>query len=249
MNREVWIDLTDATLQTPSLHTKTPFVAVVDDDPDILELITTNLAKNGMKTRGFPDGEAFYRSLRSDTPDLVVLDLMLPDSDGIEICRYLRREGRFSKTAIIMVTARADEIDKVLGLEMGADDYLTKPFSPKELVARVRAVLRRTQAPREEGTRTTKLGGILTIDAGKHEVIVGDSRADVTAVEFRILQFLATKPGWVFSRESILDHLWGNDKAVTDRSVDVHVRHLREKLGPAATMIRNVRGVGYKLEP
>jgi DNA-binding response OmpR family regulator len=237
----------EASFQSPLVHAPTPLIAVVDDDQDILDLVTLHLVKAGMKVRAFMDAESFYRFLGQDVPDLVILDLMLPDSDGIEICRFLRKENRFSALPVIMLTARADEVDRVLGLEMGADDYVTKPFSPKELVARVRAVVRRTRSG-ERKTDVIRVGGVLTIDPLKHEVTVADGRVDLTAVEFRILQLLASKPGWVFSRETVLDHLWGHDKAVSDRTVDVHVRHLREKLGSAANLIKNVRGVGYKVE-
>jgi DNA-binding response OmpR family regulator len=224
-----------------------PLIAVVDDDPDILELVSVHLKKAGMKVRAFPDAGPFYSFLHQDTPDLVILDLMLPDADGIDICKSLRQEERSSAVPIIMLTARADELDRVLGLEIGADDYITKPFSPKELVARVKAVLRRSR-PRERKMEKVEIGGVLTIDLQRHEVVAGGAKVELTAVEFRILQFLASKKGWVFSRDTILDSLWGHDKIVSDRTVDVHVRHLREKLGPAAPLIKNVRGVGYKLE-
>lgn len=225
---------------------RVPLIAVVDDDPDILELVSLHVKKAGMRVRAFPDVEPFYRFLQQGTPDLVILDLMLPDADGMEVCKTLRREERFSAVPVIMLTARSDEVDRVLGLEMGADDYITKPFSPKELVARVKAVLRRSRP--EQKPERVEVGGLLTIDLQRHEVVAGGRRVDLTAVEFRILQFLASKRGWVFSRDSILDNLWGHDKVVTDRTVDVHIRHLREKLGPAAPLLKSVRGVGYKLE-
>lgn len=231
----------------PIPHARAPLIAVVDDDPDILELVSVHLKKTGMKVREFPDAEAFYRFLHQDVPDLVLLDLMLPDADGIEICRFLRKDEKYDSVPVIMLTARADEVDRVLGLEMGADDYVTKPFSPKELIARVKAVLRRTR-PREQRSQRVELGELLTIDLQRHEVTVGGKKAEVTPVEFRILQLLASKTGWVFSRERILDFLWGHDKIVSDRTIDVHVRHLREKLGPASHLIKNVRGIGYKLE-
>ncbi len=226
---------------------RAPLIAIVDDDPDILELVSVHLKKTGMKVRLFTGLDAFHHFLHEDTPDLIILDLMLPDADGIEVCKSLRQERRFSTVPVIMVTARADEVDRVLGLEIGADDYITKPFSPKELVARVKAVLRRSR-PREHGAQRIEIGGLLSIDLQKHEVHAGGEKVELTAVEFRILQFLVSKQGWVFSRDSILDYLWGHEKVVSDRTVDVHVRHLREKLGPAAPMVKNVRGVGYKLE-
>ncbi len=239
--------MAETDFRSPVPVARVPLVAVVDDDRDILELVSVHLLKSGMKVRGFLDAESFYRFLHQDMPDLVVLDLMLPDSDGIEICRFLRKEDPFTAVPVIMLTARADEVDKVLGLEIGADDYITKPFSPKEFVARIRAVLRRAQAGQVK-TEVVRIGGLLKIDPGRHEVIVGGARLDMTAVEFRILQILASRPGWVFSRESILDQLWGHDRIVSDRTIDVHVRHLREKLASAAHLIKNVRGVGYKLE-
>ncbi len=228
-------------------NSRAPLIAIVDDDPDILELVTVHLKRTGMKVRSFADVEPFYRFLQQDKPDLIILDLMLPGADGLEVCKSLRKEEKFSSVPVIMLTARADEVDRVLGLEIGADDYIIKPFSPKELVARVKAVLRRSQPPWQK-LQKVEIGGLLTLDFQRHEVAVGGMKVDVTAVEFRILQFLASRTGWVFSRDSILDHLWGHEKIVSDRTVDVHVRHLREKLGDASSLLKNVRGVGYKLE-
>jgi len=222
-------------------------IAVLDDEPDILELVSVHLQKNRFRVREFLDAESFYTFLRADLPDLIILDLMLPDADGFEVCKYLRKTDRTAFVPIIMLTARVTETDKVLGLELGADDYVTKPFSPGELVARVKAVLRRGEARREEGDRLD-IGGVLSLDLKRHEVTVRGKRVDLTSTEFRMLQLLASKKGWVFSREKILDHLWGNEKNVVDRTVDVHIKHLREKLGPAAKLIKNIRGVGYKLE-
>jgi DNA-binding response OmpR family regulator len=236
----------DLSIPSP-IALETPFVAVLDDDPDILELVSTHLKKAGMKVRQFADVESFYNFLSQEIPDLLVLDLMLPGTDGLEVCKRLRKEKRFSLLPIIMLTAKADEIDRVLGLEVGADDYMTKPFSPKELIARVRAVLRRSRQESRETGRVA-VSDALLLDTRRHQVTVNGQPVELTAVEFRILQYLATKPGWVFSRESILDFLWGHEKIVTDRTIDVHIRHLREKLGEAAHVIRNVRGVGYKLE-
>ena len=222
-------------------------IAVVDDEPDILALLSVHLKKNRFRVREFPDAESFYRFLHSEVPDLVILDLMLPDADGFEVCKYLRKTDKLAAVPIIMLTARVGETDKVLGLELGADDYVTKPFSPGELVARVKAVLRRMeQKPFEE--EKIEIGNVLSLDLQKYEVSVEGRKVDLTSTEFRILQLLASKKGWVFSREKILDYLWGNEKTVIDRTVDVHIKHLREKLGPVAKMIKNIRGVGYKLE-
>lgn len=231
----------------PTPSRPAPLVAIVDDDRDILELVSVHVKRAGMKAREFADAEGFYAFLRQETPDIVILDLMLPDADGIEICKFLRQNERFSTLPVIMLTARADEVDRVLGLEIGADDYITKPFSPKELVSRVKAVLRRSR-PAEQPTQRIAIGEVLAIDLQRHEVTVEARRVELTAVEFRILQLLASRQGWVFSRDSILDFLWGHDKTVSDRTVDVHIRHLREKLGPASVLIKNVRGTGYKLD-
>lgn len=221
-------------------------ISVVDDEEDILNLVAVNLKKAGFRTREFPAVDSFYRFLKSDIPDLIILDLMLPDTDGYEVCKYLKKEDSLKNIPIIMLTARAEESERILGLELGADDYVTKPFSPRELVARVKAVLRR-HTPEDE-TKRISIGDTLTIDLEKYEVEVAGKRVDLTSTEFRILQLLVSKKGWVFSREKILQHLWGDDKMVLDRTVDVHIKHLREKLGVAAKFIRNMRGIGYKLE-
>jgi DNA-binding response OmpR family regulator len=226
-------------------------VAIVDDEADLRELLRTSLAREGFRVREHARGAAFLASLAGELPDAVVLDVMLPDIDGMEVCRRLRREPRGATLPVIMLTARAAEGDRVLGLELGADDYVTKPFSPKELAARVRAVLRRSRrgppsaAP---GAAPVVVAGI-AIDRDAHTVTVAGRRVEATAAEFRLLDLLASRPGQVMTRERILDGLWGDDKNVTDRSVDVHIRHLREKLGAEGTRIVNVRGVGYKLEP
>ncbi|MGZ5514333.1 MAG: winged helix-turn-helix domain-containing protein, partial [Candidatus Aminicenantales bacterium] len=176
---------------------------------------------------------------------LILLDLMLPGTDGLEVCRHIRRSPDLAAVPVIMLTARGDESDKVVGLELGADDYVTKPFSVKELIARVHAVLRRPAA----GAAGPRIAvGTLVIDLDKHEVTVSGTRIELTATEFKILTLLVSRKGRVFSRDQILDHLWGSEKAVIDRTVDVHIRNLREKLGSAASLIKNIRGTGYKLE-
>jgi DNA-binding response OmpR family regulator len=221
-------------------------VAVVDDEPDIVELVSLNLQRAGYEVLGFGDAKAFFKSMEKRLPDIVLLDLMLPDMDGLEICKSLRHEARWSSIPVIMLTARSTETDKVLGLELGADDYVTKPFSPRELVARVKAVLRRKSG--EADTQQLKIGSLLVIDSDRYEVRVQGKKIELTPTEFRILRFLVSNRGRVFARDQILDHLWGHEKAVIDRTVDVHVRNLREKLGKAASLIKNVRGVGYKIE-
>jgi DNA-binding response OmpR family regulator len=220
-------------------------IAVVDDEPDILELVSIHLKKANFTVETFQEAEPFFKFLNKTTPDLLVLDLMLPDSDGMDICRYMKKKEQFSSIPIIMLTAKTDETDKILGLEMGADDYVTKPFSPKELVARVKAVLRRKERIEEE---KIEIGKILEILPKKFEIRVEGKKIDLTTTEFRILKILATRAGWVFSREQLLDELWGHDKVVIDRTIDVHIKHLREKLGSAANLIKNVRGLGYKIE-
>jgi two-component system phosphate regulon response regulator PhoB/two-component system alkaline phosphatase synthesis response regulator PhoP len=221
-------------------------IAVVDDEPDIVELVSLHLEKAGFKVRGFGDAEALFNFLGEQRPDLIILDLMLPDADGIEICKKLKMNKESAPLPIIMLTARGDETDKVLGLELGADDYVTKPFSPKELVARVKAVLRRKE--QREPPKKIAIGTMVVLDPDRHEVTVEGNQVPLTATEFRVLQLLSSRQGWVFSREQILDYLWGHEKIVLHRTVDVHIRNLREKLGKAADLIKNVRGVGYKLE-
>lgn len=220
-------------------------IAVVDDEPDILELLRLNLGRAGFRVESFPDGTGFLRFVRRERPDLVVLDLMLPDVDGLEICRLLRRNEATAAIPVIMLTAKGEEGDKVLGLELGADDYVAKPFSVKELVARVHAVLRRPG--RSEASGTIAVGKVV-MDLEKHEVTVGGRPVELTATEFKILQLLGSRRGRVFSRDQILDYLWGREKSVVDRTVDVHVRNLREKLGEAAGVVKSIRGVGYKVE-
>ena len=222
-----------------------PVIAALDDEADILELLRVNLQKAGYRFEGFQEAEDLYRYLAREKPSLILLDLMLPDTDGLEVCRQIRKSDELAQVPIIMLTARGDESDKVVGLELGADDYMTKPFSVKELVARIHAVLRRPGGG--EAARRIAVG-TLVIDLDKFEVTAEGLKIDLTATEFKILQLLASRKGRVFSRDQILDFLWGNEKAVVDRTVDVHIRNLREKLGAAASLIKNIRGVGYKLE-
>ncbi|RKY63793.1 MAG: hypothetical protein DRQ08_08925 [Candidatus Latescibacterota bacterium] len=220
-------------------------IAIVDDEPDILELISYHLKKERFEVREFRDGEGLLSFIETMLPDLVILDLMLPGMDGLEVCRVLRGNSRTSSVPIIMLTAKGSEADKVVGLELGADDYVVKPFSPRELVARVKAVLRRAKV--EEKGESLVIGD-LAIDTNKFEVRFKGRRIDLTPTEFRILAILAERPGWVFTRNQLLDELWQEDKVVLDRTIDVHIRHLREKLGEGGRLIKTVRGIGYKLE-
>jgi two-component system phosphate regulon response regulator PhoB/two-component system alkaline phosphatase synthesis response regulator PhoP len=222
-----------------------PVIAALDDEADILELLKVSLEKAGYRFEGFQEADGLFRFLARERPALLLLDLMLPETDGLEVCRQVRRNEALAGLPVIMLTAKGDEADKVVGLELGADDYVTKPFSVKELVARIHAVLRRPSGG--EASRRLVLGP-LVIDGDKFEVAVAGEKVELTATEFKILQLLASKPGRVFTRDRILDHLWGDEKAVVDRTVDVHIRNLREKLGPAAALVKNIRGVGYKVE-
>ncbi|HDP24637.1 MAG TPA: response regulator transcription factor [Deltaproteobacteria bacterium] len=220
-------------------------IAVIDDEPDILSLVSLHLKRSSFSVETFPDAHSFLAFLQRKTPDLIILDLMLPDENGFEVCRRLKSDANLSSIPIIMLTAKTQEEDTVTGLEIGADDYMTKPFSPRELVARVKALLRRT-APSAQGTITLRNG--LVIDPESFQVRLNENTIELTLVEFRILHLLASKQNKVFTREVILDHLWGNEKAVLDRTVDVHIKNVRDKLGPAGDCIKNVRGVGYKVE-
>lgn len=221
-------------------------IAVIDDEPDILELVSIHLKKANFRVRGFMEAEPFYQFLAKEIPDLVILDLMLPDIDGLQICKYLRGNDRFSSIPIIILTAKTEEIDKIVGLELGADDYVTKPFSPRELVARSRAVLRRP-ARVDAATQRIVVSDIV-IDVDRHEVRVKGKTIDLTPSEFKILHLLAMRQGRIQTRDQILNFLWGDEKFVIDRTVDVHIRHLREKLGEASYIIKNVRGAGYRID-
>ena len=220
-------------------------IAVVDDEPDILELISIQLDKNGFKPVTFNDAHELFKFLENEIPDLLILDLMLPDMDGFEVCKYLRARNEYTNLPIIMLTARSEETDKILGLEIGADDYITKPFSPRELIARIKAVLRRGRTI--DDTFIT-INDDFKINFQKFEVIFHDKIIDLTTTEFKIIRMLAEHKGWVFSREQILDNLGLNEKGVIDRTIDVHIKNLREKLGSGGKYIKNIRGIGYKLE-
>jgi len=222
-------------------------IAILDDEPDILNLVSINLEKNGFETAKFELADELNKFLERKIPDLIILDLMLPDADGFDVCKDLKKDERFASIPIIMLTAKGDETDRILGLEFGADDYVVKPFSPRELVARVKAVLRRGKM-KEEAKKIIEIGKTLRIDLQKYEVYLNDRKLNLTSTEFKIIKLLATRKGWVYSRNQILDHLWGNDKIVVDRTIDVHIRNLRTKLGPAGKYIKNIRSVGYKIE-
>jgi len=225
-----------------------PVLFAVDDEADILELIAIHARKAGFHVKTFGRAEPLLKRLAEEIPDLIVLDLMLPDLDGLEVCKRLKKDERTADIPILILTAKGEETDVVLGLELGADDYMVKPFSPKELVARVRAILRRPKGAAAATAPKWCVGELLEIDEREHAVRVGDRKVEVTATEFAILKVLARNPGWVFSRDQLLDKVWGGDKAALDRTIDVHVKNLRDKLGKAGSLIKSVRGVGYKIE-
>lgn len=220
-------------------------IAIVDDEEDIAELISHNLIKEGFDVKVFNDGEVFLSALDKFYPDLVVLDILLPGVNGLEICRYLKSNYRFSNIPIIILSVKDSETDKVVGLELGADDYLTKPFSPRELIARIKAVLRRANV-RGEKAGLLKAGPLI-VDLEKMEVYLEGEKLDLTPVEFRLLSIFIQNPGRVFSREDLLERFWGG-KFVVDRTVDVHISSLRKKLRDFGNFIKSIRGVGYKFE-
>ncbi len=222
-------------------------ILVVEDEDDIRELLRYNLAKEGYQVTGTASGEEALKSVKTSFPDLILLDLMLPGIDGLEVCRVLKGEARSRHIPIIMLTAKGEEADIVAGLELGADDYVTKPFSPRVLLARVRAVLRRRRVETPAETAPLKIHE-LVIHPGRHEVLVGGRPLDLTATEFRLLHLLARRPGWVFTRAQIVNEIRGEDYPVTERAVDVQVVGLRKKLGPCGGYLETVRGIGYRFK-
>jgi two-component system, OmpR family, alkaline phosphatase synthesis response regulator PhoP len=227
-------------------------VLVVEDEEDIRELVSYNLLKEGYQVAGAGSGEDALSAVEAKTPDLILLDIMLPGLDGLKVCRKLKDDPAFAAIPIIMLTAKGEETDIIAGLNMGADDYVTKPFSPKVLLARVQAVLRRAEAERddsqeEEDSELVEIRD-LKIHTGRHEVFVGGKPVELTATEFKLLHFLAQQPGWVFTRQQILDGVHGDDYAITNRAVDVQIVGLRRKLGAVGSYIETVRGVGYRFK-
>lgn len=221
-------------------------ILIVDDEEDVLELVRYNLDKNGYKVETAVSGEQALRKANSKRPDLIVLDLMLPGIDGMEVCKLLKNDPKTGHIPIIMLTAKGEEADIVTGLELGADDYVTKPFSPKVLVARVRRILHRAVAHNTEKT-TIKIHD-LTINPARHEVLIKNKPVELTFTEFNILRTLAKRPGLVFTRYQIVDAIHGSDYPVTDRAVDVQIVSLRKKLGSCGEYIETVRGVGYRFK-
>ncbi|MHC5198863.1 MAG: response regulator [Planctomycetota bacterium] len=221
-------------------------ILIVDDEEDVLELVRYNLEKNGYTVETAATGEEALKKVRFKKPDLMVLDLMLPGVDGLNVCKQLKSDPRTEQLPIIMLTAKGEEADIVTGLELGADDYVTKPFSPKVLVARIRRRLHQTSVSNTEAAPVNIYE--LTIDPSRRQVLIDDTPVDLTYTEFNILHTLARRPGMVFTRYQIVDAIHGNDYLVTDRAVDVQMVGLRKKLGSCGTYIETVRGVGYRFK-
>ncbi len=222
-------------------------VLVVDDEEDLLELIRYNLSKEGYQVDSVTTGEEALEHARRDLPDIMILDLLLPSVDGLEVCRRLKADDRTKGIPILMLTAKSEEADVVIGLEFGADDYMTKPFSPRVLLARVRAVLRRTAEEPLDESSVLRIHDLM-IDPGRHEITLADLPLKLTYTEFALLHFLARRPGWAFTRGQIVDAVKGDDYPVTERSVDVQVAGLRKKMGQRGDYIQTVRGVGYRFK-
>jgi len=222
-------------------------ILVVDDEEDILELVRYNLAKEGYQVKCVTSGEDALKAASEETPDVVLLDLMLPGVHGLDVCRNLKSNESTMNIPIVMLTAKGEDADIVAGLELGADDYVTKPFSPRVLLARIRVVLRRKLETQPSEVSILKIHDFI-INPGRHEALVKGRPVVLTATEFGILHFLARRPGWVFSRDQIISSVKGQDYAVTDRSVDVQIVGLRKKLGQAGSFIETVRGVGYRFK-
>ena len=222
-------------------------ILVIDDEEDILELIKYNLIKEGYKVECVISGEEAIAKAKSELPDLIVLDLMLPGVDGLDICKQLKSNSNLAHIPIIMLTAKSEDSDIVIGLELGADDYITKPFSPRVLIARIKVLLRRGKKNNFKATDNITVHDLI-INLSRHQVFVRDKSINLTATEFEILRFLARKPGWVFTRNQIIDAVRGEDYAITERSIDVQIVGLRKKIGTECNYIETVRGVGYRFK-
>jgi phosphate regulon transcriptional regulator PhoB len=225
-------------------------IVIIEDERDIVELVRYNFRKEGFEIECFFRGREGLEYLRRNPADLVLLDILLPDEDGFEICKRLRADERMKSLPVIFLTAKSEEMDRVLGLEIGADDYVVKPFSPRELVARVKAVLRRQERVAEK--REVVESGALRLDTRTQEVTVRGKLVELSALEFKLLYFLASHPRHVFDRDRLLDEVWGRDRFVTPRTVDVHIRRLREKIEDLPNrphFLQTVRGSGYRFSP
>ncbi|MEK6591437.1 MAG: response regulator transcription factor [Nitrospinota bacterium] len=221
-------------------------ILIVDDEADILTLLEYNLKKAGFKVISAKDGPEALELTKKERPDLIILDIMLPSMEGTEICKVIKKDEVTSHIPVIMLTAKGEEVDRIVGLELGAEDYITKPFSPRELILRVRAILKRLHSKPEKVNSIT--AGPIIIDIGKSLVKLNGETLKLTAREFKLLAELAKTRGNVLSRNEILDRVWGTDVYVTDRTVDTHIRRIREKLGKAVKYIETVRGFGYRFQ-
>ena len=221
---------------------------IIEDEADIRELISFNLEMSGYEVLKARDGEEGLRMARSEKPDLIILDLMLPGMDGLKVCSHLKKDSDVKDVPVIMLTARSEDDDIISGLETGADDYITKPFSPRILIARVKAALRRIQSGSEEKASSLIAIHDLVIDTARHEILLNGEPVNLSATEFSILRFLSENPGWVFSRNQIIDSVKGEDYPVTARSVDVQILGIRKKLGDRGNIIETVRGIGYRMK-
>ncbi len=219
-------------------------ILVVDDEPDLLELVRFNLAQAGFEVETAETGEEGITLARGHRPDLMVLDVMLPDLSGTEVCRRIRSDAELAGLPILMLTAKSEEVDRIVGFELGVDDYVTKPFSPRELTLRVQAILRRSR--NEPAQANVMRQGSIELDPERHRCRVDGDAISLTAKEFQLLVTLMSRPGRVFAREQLLDRVWGSDITVTLRTIDTHMKRLREKLGSSAERIETVRGVGYR---
>ena len=228
----------------PSMRKAT--ILVIEDDKDIVELVRYNLEREGFRVLDAADGEQGLTAVTRHKPDLVLLDLMLPGVDGLEVCRRIRAHEELRGTPVVILTAKGEESDVVIGLELGADDYLAKPFSPRELVARLKAVLRRAIRAEEEGERSRIEIGEVVLDSSRYEVTVAEKLVPLTRAEFRLLWALVQRPGRVFPRDELVDKITAGESYIIDRNVDVHISSIRRKLGKAGDLIATVRGIGYK---
>lgn len=223
-------------------------IYVIEDDEDINELLTYNFRKEGFEVKSFPNGKVAFEHIKQDKPDAVVLDLMMPEIDGLEFCKLVRSDKELQHTPLIMLTAKSTEIDKIVGLELGADDYVTKPFSFRELLARVKAVIRRSKSYHFPTAKPSYTFGDLKIIPEKFEVKIGEKNVNLTITQFKLLLALVNAEGRVLSRDYILENVWKWDKDIYDRTIDVHIKKLRELLGEYGNCIKTVRGIGYKWE-
>ena len=230
----------------PNSSAMKPKILVVDDEPDALEVLGFKLKEAGYAPLFAKDGNRAITAARDERPALIVLDLMLPEVDGLEVCKILRRDPGPASIPIIMLTARAAEMDRVLGLELGADDYVTKPFSPRELILRIKKLLARAKAADELAANLRF--GELEIDASRHQVSVAGVAVELTATEFKLLEVLARRRGRVQTRDRLLQDVWGYENPIDSRTVDTHMRRLREKIGVAADYLETIRGVGYRFK-